>query len=794
MTVLSEGPKNAKIAIVGEAPGAEEVKEGKPFVGPAGKILDIALRQAGLTRDDCYITNLMQARPLGNDFGLFYQDPKTRRLPSPELVEGITRVLQELHAVKPNVVLLLGAEPLRALTGLRDIGARRGYVVRGEGGHKMLPTYHPAAVLHAGKDDAESRSLFPLFCFDVSKAKREARSPAYVTPKRTLLLRPTVEDVRHHITRLRASQEPVVFDIETTKGGKEWHCIAFSDSSDWAMCIPTSTQWGVDPEYVAEVRPLVQALLEDARVPKIAQNAQFDILFLRHHYGIQTRSLMLDTMTAHLTVYPELRKSLELMASLYTDQSYYKDLEKIPPSLWEYNALDAAVTYECYVALRLELAELGVWDFYQEYVLDLIHPLLDMQEQGVCVDLEQREIVAKQLREDLDDGQAELTQTAFGWGLIQRTPPELAGAHYIGLNPNSPKQLAEYLYTTLRLPRAYKRRSGLTTTDEDALERLSKKYGHPALALILQLRRAQKLLSTYVLAPLGDDARLRCAYVVGGTETGRLASRESMLGSGTNLQNVPKGVARRLLIPAPGLVFVQADLSQAEARIVAYLAEDDRLIDLFTRGGDIHRENAAHLFNVTVERVTDPQREVAKRLVHAANYGIGPTKFQEVLRNEAKMEVTKQEAERLLGLYHARFPKIQRWHAQVKQDLYKTRVLTSPVGRKRRFFGRGGEELLREAYAHVPQSTVADILNRGLIMLYGKLPNVDHAARLVLTVHDSVVVECRPTHVTPVAQLIKSCLERPVRIGHRTCLIPCDLKQGTNWADLGPLTDSGWIG
>ena len=106
------------------------------------------------------------------------------------------------------------------------------------------------------------------------------------------------------------------------------------------------------------------------------------------------------------------------------------------------------------------------------------------------------------------------------------------------------------------------------------------------------------------------------------------------------------------------------------------------------------------------------------------------------------------------------------------------------MGRKRRFFGRWTNDFLREAYAHVPQSTVADILNRGMVTLYEKLPTVDNEARLVLTVHDSVIVECRPSHVAPVCRLLRESLERPVKIHGRVCIIPCDLKRGINWGDL----------
>ena len=639
-----------------------------------------------------------------------------------------------------------------------------------------------ASILHA----PDERSFFPLFCFDVGKAKREsAFSELHLRP-RQLLLRPPVEEALALLDQMTTARRPVAFDIETERGAPTWNCIAVADGPERALCVPTRVAWGADAEYVLRVREAVTRLLEDPQVPKIAQNAQFDILFLRHYYGIQTRGLMFDTMTAHHTAYPELPKSLELLTSIYTDQPHYKDMEKIPPSLWEYNALDAAVTYECYQALEDELREIHNRDFYQTYVLELIDPLLDMQEQGVCVDQSKRGEVAQALQEEVHDTQADLTHKALGWVAIQQTPDGISSGNYVGLNASSPLQLQEYLFKTLKMPPSVKRQTGNLTTDEDSLERLSKRYDHPSIPLILTIRGVRKLLSTYVLAPLGEDGRLRCSYVVGGTDTGRLASRESILGSGTNLQNVPHGIARRLLIPSGGLVFVEADLSQAEARIVAYLTGDERLIDLFTRGGfDIHRENAGYLFHYGDSReVTAAERTIAKKLVHAANYGMGPVGFQEALRKDAKMDLTRADAGRLLALYHARFPKIKQWHREVERTLGKTRQLRTPLGWTRRFFGRWNDELLRNAYAFVPQSTVACILNRGLIDLYRQVCTLK--ARLVLTVHDSVVLEAPPEAIHQLVKLLKSCLERPITINGRTCVIPCDIKTGPNWEDMSP--------
>jgi DNA polymerase len=149
MEVKPIGPSNAKIMLIGEAPGADEEIQGTPFIGGAGKVLNGLLRDAGINREECYITNVMQVRPVNNDFGNFYED-KSKKIPRDILLEGIERLKGEIVAVNPNVVVAFGNEPLRALTGLQKITKRRGSVyniILNDKAYKLIPTMHPAGVM-----------------------------------------------------------------------------------------------------------------------------------------------------------------------------------------------------------------------------------------------------------------------------------------------------------------------------------------------------------------------------------------------------------------------------------------------------------------------------------------------------------------------------------------------------------------------------------------------------------------------------------------------------------------------
>jgi DNA polymerase I-like protein with 3'-5' exonuclease and polymerase domains len=223
-----------------------------------------------------------------------------------------------------------------------------------------------------------------------------------------------------------------------------------------------------------------------------------------------------------------------------------------------------------------------------------------------------------------------------------------------------------------------------------------------------------------------------------------------------------------------------ADLSQAEARIVAALAGETGLLDIFNSGGCIHRKNAANIFKKKEEDVTEKERELAKRITHASNYGMGPITFARTAG------ISTHEAKTLLNTYFARYPKIKLWHMKIASDLKRSRVLVTPFGRKRTFFNRYDESLLKEAYAYIPQSTVADLLNMGLRRLYAKTKGTE--VEILLQIHDAVLVQCPTNQVTQTATLLRDTLTIPITVDHLPITIPVDISVGENWGELKKLS------
>ena len=756
--VPAEGPIPAKIMLIGEAPGDTEVKQGKPFVGLSGSCLNDILAEVGIDRAECYVTNVVKYRPVNNKFANFYEKVGTKKVESTLLSEGKAELLNEIAQVQPNVIVPLGNEALETITGLRGILNYRGSVLTSTYG-KVIPTIHPASVIR----DWSQR---PAVVSDFEKVKSNMDFPEIRTEERELIVTYTAKEALNELGRIKLAKD-VAFDIETESG--QITCIGFAYSSKRAVCIPfwcgtSGSLHGREDEQ--RIWEGIRNVLEDEGITKIGHNGSYDIGYLRRTVGINVRGYGFDTMCAMHTLYLELPKSLAFATSIYTDQPYYKFMRKADSmdGLFRYNATDACVTYEIYTKLKQELLDNDLWTFYCDYVHSLIEPLTAMEVRGVRFDVARRNELRREYRNKIKM----LTDS------LQRQ---------VGheLNPNSHPQMTKWLYKELGYPKVMKlnKETGTygLTADNDALVKCMAYKACEALTTVLSIRELGKIYSTYLDVKLDEDKRIRCSYNITGTETGRLSSSATAEGTGTNLQNIPKGVVKSLFIPDEGYVFVEADLSQAEARVVAYLSNEVRLIKVFEEGGDIHRKNAANIFGKPESEVTGDERQMAKRVVHASNYGMGPGTFS------AQTGLPLSRARDLLNQYFTIYPRIKLWHLQIQDVLKRTRSLTTPFGRKRIFFNRWSDSLLKEGLAYIPQSTVADILNQGMLALHKEWLGKEDRM-LLLQVHDSVLVQCKKEVVDGVINELYKFLTRPVRVNGGTLTIPVDVKQGASWGEL----------
>ena len=230
MIVKGEGDLNAKLWFIGEAPGAREEEVGRPFVGGAGTVFDGLLRKVGIVRSTTYIDNIIQQRPKNNDFGIFYTDSK-RGNPTETLFQRHREVKELILKYRPNLIVLLGNEPLFAIFGHKGIQNWRGSILNFNG-VKVIPTLHPALVMR-------DPSFSPIAEMDFHRIAEEAKTPALPSVyKDDFLINPTYETVIRYLTEILPQQEMIAFDIETIPDLEQIMCIGFGWSRENAICIP----------------------------------------------------------------------------------------------------------------------------------------------------------------------------------------------------------------------------------------------------------------------------------------------------------------------------------------------------------------------------------------------------------------------------------------------------------------------------------------------------------------------------------------------------------------------------
>lgn len=368
------GPPDAKIVLIGEAPGEEEERAGIPFVGAAGSMLKQMLSHSGINYNQCYVTNVMDVRPPGNKFRYFYDG----KIPSRELEAGWDKLRNKVEAIKPDVIIPLGKEPLKALCNKDGIVDWRGTWLSFRG-INVLPTYHPSYVCRIYKDH-------PIVEMDLLKAvtRKPAESPSVV-------LQPDFNQAYTFLRSLYRFTNRASFDIETV--GMHVRCMAFAGRSaggdcttTQAICIPfikfpsselmrpaigskivklsgsgqAGSYWTASEE-VAVLDAISKLFMSGIEV--VGQNSIcFDEPLLKYEFGLSIKNHYMDTMHAFHCLYPEFPMSLNFLTSIYTDYPNYwseKDTNN-DLSEWKYNCMDSIVTLDVSYDIEKELKEVTV--------------------------------------------------------------------------------------------------------------------------------------------------------------------------------------------------------------------------------------------------------------------------------------------------------------------------------------------------------------------------------------------------------------------------------------------------
>jgi len=721
--VPPEGPKASRIAIVGQNPGKQEILMGRPFVGPSGQLLNALLSKAGISRRDCYITNV------------FKFECKPEKLSKEERQKHFLELRKELEGMANlGLIICLGRWALEALTGHTKITHHRGSVYQWKG-RWLVPTFHPAEILRG------QTHLNIILLHDVRKAVK-VLNEGFAEPEVKFDWIGPGQALKDF------AESSFAFDIEVARG--KIVCLGLSNEKR-TVVIPFKNEslknyWPEETER--EIWKELKIVFNSPFV-KIGQNLKFDLTFLWPLLG-KISPPFFDTLLAHHLLEPDLPHDLAFLTSIYTSFNFYKDdlkewhETKSLETLGQYNAKDTFITFQIAKIFERDLEEIGLADFFHHYVMPLQFEIFKMERRGLLVDLQMRQKLKDELKQRIEKDLEELHKLAK-WPV----------------NPLSPKQIQKFLYEDLILEPVYKRGTSKVTTDEQALERLYRKYGLKEINLILSVRKNSKVLGTYLEAVPDPDGRIRTDYGI--AETGRLTSKKNIFGKGGNLQNIPKEL-RIFFKPTPSFAFCECDLKQAENRTVAWLANCRILKDAFLKGIDIHRLTASWIYGKKIDEVTGQERQMGKKCNHALNYGMGPRTFA------AYANISVAHASELIEKYFGLYPEIREWHRKIEQKIRRDRMLETPFGRRRIFRGRIGPETLKEAFNYIPQSTVADYLNHALLLL-GKMNH-----RIVCQVHDSILLEFRPKDLKSLLEDLELAFKIVLNVEGEKFWIPVEVK------------------
>jgi DNA polymerase-1 len=770
--LIGDGPYPTDICLVGEAPGYREDNVRKPFAGKAGRLLDSLLDAAGLDRRRLFITNAVHCRP-----------PENRKPTTAEIETCHQYLKRELDYVKPKLILALGNVALRSLLGKQapNVTSARGRVFTLNGA-RVVGTYHPAAALR-------TPYLAELIIDDFKRALRHLQR----TPSARPTYNYTLVDSKNFTaisSMLLQTAEPIALDIETT-------ALDMYDPHQRLLSFALSPQKG--EAYCFLVHHNKATLRHDQlerfltvlfmERPVIGHNVKFDLRWIYQTFNIKPYAARDTRVMLHLLDenYPD--KELKHLTLIHTKMGpslldwerqvkgegrftgFARDVRVEP--LVNYNCGDADATRQLHQKFLkwLQQEELVSLLQFQDQVTRM---LLDVELAGFTIDRGRRAALTQTLTQTLE----QLTLK-----LRQGIRPDL--------NVNSTQQLADVLFTRMRLPVLKQTPTGKPAVDEMTLEELSRSRNLSPkakewLTNLIQYRQDHKIYTVYLEGlDVKADGRVHPNYKQTGTVTGRLSCADP------NLQQIPReGPVKSMFISRfkHGTI-LQMDYNQVELRVLAHYSRDPGLLEAFRTGRDIHRAVAARVFRKPEAKVTEQERKFTKQV----NFGIAYCITEYGLAS--KLNISEDEAWRHLDDWHREFPRVREWWREIRQTAQKYHLVWTEFGRRRRFVdlspnSKEGREALRQAVNFPVQSLASDITVFVMTELWKALMERSYQSCLVANVHDAIIVDCHPREVRHVAKLMRSIAEAPplewrFKFKLRVPLV-AELKSGPTWGTISP--------
>lgn len=837
------------IAFVAEAPGATEVEQGRPLIGRSGQFLRRVMSDIGLDEDKCYFTNIVSCRPPGN---------ATPKGDSIKACEG--RLIEELMRVKPKLIVALGAISSKSLTQhklpiTRSHGMYREVELRfGLGSNYtvgVVPTYHPAYILRGGlKGGAEG---FRDFVEELEYAKSILEGqPAIIAPPYDNYEHITTQaQFDGFVSELRLHRL-VACDIETETmdffTGRIL-CIGFS----WKRGTAHVVDWALLEQNVDNTRKLNSTL---AGVSLAFQNGVYDVPFMLHA-GLTNTNYYLDTMQAHyLLDERQGTHGLERLAIKWYRAPAYKTafresmgirgfksddvfaglINRVSQeALFNYNGADVDYTYRLAVDLTKLVEEDGQLSVLRDIEMPACRTFTEFTMTGLLVDRDYLERLGKEWGDEESSLVAQMT--------AQVGDPKF--------NPNSPKQLAHYMYDVLGLlPFGGKDSTGQTKIDEGVISKFIQTVDDPEAReywtskrtatsesaegslkgisprttsaymlywlrqqhefpnMVLKWRHVRKRMSLYYTAlkeHMYLDGRVRPQYDLTATRTGRKSSKKPAM------HNLPRGdEIYNIFIPDPGWCLIHADYAQGEMRCMAFYSGDKALLHLL-KTTDIHTRMAMEMFNLTQEDIDKmPKDELSDKRIAAKMITFGLPYGRSAAGLAPQLGISKEEAALFIQRYFALVPRLEQWIKEQRARGIEDQIVTSAFGRRRRFplivdrFHK--KEVERQAGNMAIQSTVNDLTLLAYTNIMKELQEAGIPRHPGMHIHDSANVSVPIPFWVEAVRIVAKAMSRvpfetdvpfpaEVEVGDRWGHMITVFDRNSKWAVLDPEDSSipGWL-
>ncbi len=600
------------------------------------------------------------------------------------------------------------------------------------------------------------------------------------TVKHRYLLEDTDEKMYMLAAQLK-KQQRFAFDTETTGTDErtaELVGLSFCFKPHEAYYVPVPEQ----REEAQRIVDIFKPVLENEAIGKVAQNAKYDIRVLKN-YGVEVKGPLFDTMVAHFLLKPDQQKhGMDFLAESYLEYRpvsigtligekgrgrVQKSMRDVPVvEVKEYAAEDADITWQLAGKFEPLLAADEVTDLFNTVEMPLVHVLADMETEGIRIDIP----ALKQFSEELGTD-------------LTRLQEEIHAASGVTFNIDSPKQLGDVLFETLKLGGDKVKKTAKTgqyQTSEDILQAMSS--AHPVIPLILDYRSLRKLKGTYVdTLPEAADPRthrVHTSYLQTVAATGRLASNDP------NLQNIPirteKGrEIRKAFVPRDEhYQLLSADYSQIELRIIAHMSGDTNMQEAFRHGLDIHAATAAKVFNVDIAAVTREQRSRAKAVNFGIAYGQGAFGLSQTLA------IPRAEAKQIIDDYFAQFPGVRNYMDETIGFCRTHGYIKTLMGRRRYLPDiTSGNNTVRAQAERIAinapmQGTAADIIKVAMVNVHADLHRKGMRSKLLLQVHDELVFDAHNEELEELKGIVRDRMQGAMELA---VPLVVDMGVGKNW-------------